>query len=467
VNAGGTPDGELGQRAAALATLARSELGRLSSAAHERGLAAVRARLVLRRRWAWSFGLAGLAAAATAAVLLLPRAVQQPSPAAPVAAEPEGPPLAFHVEGAALATDGAIQAAPGKKPALRFGDGTVIAFEPGTKGRLASVDGRGAHVAITDGSALVDVIPRPRARWTVDAGPFTIHVHGTVFTAAWNAADGRLDVRLDRGSISVDGPLSTGAISMHTGQRLTVAMRQSRVLLRPIADDEAPATAPAVAAIAAPTQAPARARTSGRPSAKPIAMALRQPAPAQPPALAPAPPAPPPAVAPIPAPRASDRPARPARSWTSALAAGDFATIVEEAEHDLRHVLDSASSEDLAAVADAARYQRRDDLARRALEAQRDRFRGSSRAADAAFFLGRLDENGGGGMVRALRWYDRYLAESPNGSYAAEALGRRMVALRELYGTTAARPVAEIYVRRFPRGSYAGAAQVLLGNSTP
>jgi len=469
VNGSGNPNGELGPRAAALAALARSELGRLSGPAHERGLAAVRARLVLRRRWAWSFGLAGLAAAATAALLLVPRAARQSPPPVPVAAtEPEGPPLALHVEGAALAPDGAIQAAPGRKPALRFGDGTVIAFEPGSKGRLASVDGRGAHVAIADGSALVDVVPRPRARWTVDAGPFTIHVHGTVFTAAWNAAEGRLDVRLDRGSISVDGPLSTGAISMHTGQRLTVAMRQSRVLLRPIADDEAPATAAApvsrTASALAPARAPARAQLATR---APV-LASRSPAPPV------APTAPPPALAPTPAPRPADRPVdrsverplRAARSWTAALAAGDFATIVEEAEHDLRRVLESASSEDLAAVADAARYQRRDDLARRALEAQRERFRGSPRATDAAFFLGRLDENGGAGLVRALRWYDRYLSESPNGSYAAEALGRRMVALRELYGTAAARPVAEVYVRRFPRGSYAGAAQVLLGSST-
>jgi hypothetical protein len=430
VNPAAAPDGELGPRAAALTALARGSLGGPSAGAHERGFAAVRARLDRRRqRWAWSFGALWLAGAATAAVLLFPRGVQHTG--AP-SAEPEGPPLALRVEGGALAADGAIQAAPGTKPALRFADGTKIAFEPGSKGRLASVDGRGAHVAIADGSALVDVVPRPRARWTVDAGPFTIHVHGTVFMAAWNAAEGRLDVRLDRGSISVDGPLATGTIAMHTGQRLTVATRDSRVLLRPIADDEP----------AAPVRvAPARV-------------------PAQPPGLAPPPPA---AVTS----RAVERPARAARSWSVALASGDFATIVAEAERDLRHVLGSASSEDLAAVADAARYQRRDDLARHALEAQRQRFQGSSRAADAAFFMGRLDESGGGGLVRALHWYDRYLEEAPNGSYAAEALGRRMIALRELYGVAAARPVAEVYVRRFPRGSYAGAAHVLLGDSTP
>jgi hypothetical protein len=417
----GAPDGELGPRAAALAALARRELGHLPAAAHARGLDAVRARVALRRRrWTWSLALGGLATTAAIA-LLAPRLLHR-------AGEHDGPPLALQVEGAALGSDGAIQATADRAPALRFGDGTVIAFHLGTKGRLASLDGRGAHVTIADGTAAVSVVPRPRARWQVDAGPFAIHVHGTVFTASWNAKEDQLDVQLQRGSISVEGPLATGPISMRTGQRLTVSLRESRVLLRPLDEDDAPVTA------TEPAEAP------------------------------------PPAVAPAPPPRAPEHAAHAARevraprlSWPAALAAGDFAAIVEDATRDLPRVLRTAGSDDLAALADAARYQRRDDLARRALEAQRQRFHGSPRAADAAFFLGRLDENGGAGLIRALHWYDRYLEEAPGGAYAAEALGRRMIALRELYGATAARPVAESYVRRFPRGSYAGAAQALLG----
>ena len=100
---------------------------------------------------------------------------------------------------------------------------------------------------------------------------------------------------------------------------------------------------------------------------------------------------------------------------------------------------------------------------RRALLAQRRRFPGSPRAADAAFFLGRLDENGGRGHGPALAWYERYLDEAPRGSYVAEALGRKMIAVEELHGAGAARNVAEQYILRFPHGSYAGAAHALLG----
>ena len=84
----------------------------------------------------------------------------------------------------------------------------------------------------------MNVVPKPRARWRVDAGPFVINVHGTVFSAAWNEATGRLDVKLERGSVSVEGPVTGGPIAMRAGQRLTVAMHQSRVLLRAIDDHE-------------------------------------------------------------------------------------------------------------------------------------------------------------------------------------------------------------------------------------
>ena len=423
-------DLELRPPAAALAAVARRSLGQMSPAERARGLGIVRARLTGRRqRTRWALALGGLGVAA-AALVLVPRIARR--------ADNLLPALSYRIEGGVLGADGAIDGAAAEAtPALRFGDGTVITLERGTKGRLAAVDRHGAHLAIADGAARVDVVPKPHARWQIDAGPFAIHVHGTVFRAAWDEATGKLDVRLERGLVSVEGPVTGGSISLHTGQRLTIALRQGRVLVRAlddrdeIRDDDAPAAetpAPSAAAPLAPPPA-AAARAPGRPALAPAAAAHL------------------------------------GRTWTAALAEGDFAFIVEDAERDLPRALRSRSSEDLAALADAARYRRRDDMARRALEAQRRRFPRSTRAADAAFFLGRLDENDGAGLIHALKWYDRSLAEAPAGAYAAEALGRKMVALRELYGTAAARTVADDYVRRFPRGSYAGAAQALRGQT--
>ena len=134
-----------------------------------------------------------------------------------------------------------------------------------------------------------------------------------------------------------------------------------------------------------------------------------------------------------------------------------------EAEHGggVKATLEKAPIEDLFALADAARYRRRMDLARQTLLAARRRFPGSARSLDAAFLLGRVEEESDNGLEKAVRWYNAYLARAPRGTYASEALGRKMILSNKIGGTARAQPVAQEYLRRFPRGSYAGSARAL------
>ena len=53
------------------------------------------------------------------------------------------------------------------------------------------------------------VIHRPKARWSVEAGPFVVQVTGTTFDVRWSNTDGVLRVRLINGVVSVHGPLVT------------------------------------------------------------------------------------------------------------------------------------------------------------------------------------------------------------------------------------------------------------------
>jgi len=129
----------------------------------------------------------------------------------------------------------------------------------------------------------------------------------------------------------------------------------------------------------------------------------------------------------------------------------------------VKATLESASSDDLLALADAARYRRRTDLARDALLAERRRFPGSPHALDAAFLLGRVEEASDQGLARAIQWYDEYLMRAPTGTYASEALGRKMTLTGKVGGTSRARPIAEEYLRRFPAGTYAGPARAIVG----
>ncbi len=111
-------------------------------------------------------------------------------------------------------------------------------------------------------------------------------------------------------------------------------------------------------------------------------------------------------------------------------------------------------------LADAARYSRHDDVARRALLAQRRRFPGSAAATDAAFLLGLLEEtelHASG----AIDWYGRYLQEAPNGTYASDALGREMLLMNAASMDAQARAAASDYLNRFPGGPYSARARAL------
>ena len=94
--------------------------------------------------------------------------------------------------------------------------------------------------------------------------------------------------------------------------------------------------------------------------------------------------------------------------------------------------------------------------------AERARFPASNRAREAAFLMGRIEDDRPGCGARAIEWYDRYLEEAPAGAYASEALGRKMTATDRTRGGEAARDIARDYLRRFPEGTYAAASRALL-----
>ncbi len=248
-----------------------------------------------------------------------------------------------------------------------------------------------------------------------------------------------LDVHLRKGSVIVKGPLTGEGLTMVGGQHLTAEIKEARVVINEEHSDSASlATDPAPDPVA-PSASPSAEEQSGR-SAETQDNASANPSHA-----------------------AGSRVVRGGEEttlgWSALVGQGEFAAVLDDAERrGLANVLAKASIDDLTALADAARYSRRPDVARRALSAERSRFPRSRQARDAAFFLGGLAE----GDSAALEWYDHYLTDSPNGTYASQALGRKMMAVRHLQGEAAARVIAGEYMDRFPGGPYASSAQKLL-----
>jgi TolA-binding protein len=338
-----------------------------------------------------------------------------------------GADLSYRLDGQAPPTVGNVLVSERAESLLAFSDGSKVRIAARSRGRVIDVNGHGARFALEEGKVSVDIVHRPRAKWSFEAGPFVVSVHGTSFTVAWNPADAVFELCLQSGAVSVASPLAATEIGLRAGQTLRVSLRD-------------------LTSTVATTVNGDRDTVSSHPAGNPTA-------------------GPPPVLETPPATRTS--PAQSAgwsyRAWTSALAENKAADVVADAERrGLATALERADSEDLWALANAARYAGRFTLARQALTAQRRRFPSSDRAREAAFLLGRLHDADPEGPDNALGWYDRYLAEAPDGEHASDALGRKLTLLQRSNRTAEALAVARDYLRTFPRGTYANAARAFV-----
>ncbi len=364
------------------------------------------------RRPRWRMAAALAAATVLAVVLVL--VLRQPTS------------LEYTLEGP-VQVEGEYVRAADEPARLRFSDGSSMQLDARTACRVRQLDERGAQLQLEHGRLMLQVVPRAEGRWQVEAGPFTVVVTGTRFSVGWEPASQQLMVTVTRGSVQVRGGAAGDGVALRAGQQLQVdgarnelhvgVQKRASATASPSSQASAP-SAPVVSAQAAP---------STHPSGDRVAV---------------------PAIA-----------AKP--SWSQRVADADYAAVMAEADaRGIDNVLSSVGLADLVALSDAARYSGRSGVARRALMAMRERFAGSEPARTAAFLLGRMAE--GGSPTAALRWYDTYLAESPGGGFAAEALGRKMVALQRSGSAPAAEAAARRYLANYPSGPYASAAKTIL-----
>jgi hypothetical protein len=313
----------------------------------------------------------------------------------------------------------------GASTAMHFSDGSEVKVAPGGKLRVGELRRNGARVSLQDGAATLRVVHRDDTHWAVDAGPFVVEVTGTSFDVRWSTRDEAFDLTLHDGSVVVRGPLTGDGVRLSPGQHLRVRVSAGELRVE-----------------AATLEGAAELRPmEARPSVMPNDALPREATGER--------------VAPV-------RPesARPERlSWSKRVGAGDYAAVLAEAQAGgLASALAQRPLADLAALSDAARYLQQSDVERRTLLAERERFAGSSDAKAAAFLLGRMSQDGGDAKT-AVAWFTRYLDEAPDGSFAAEALGREIIAVRQVSGLDKAKPLAREYLSRFPHGPHAALAR--------
>lgn len=417
-----------------LTALAHGALGQMTPEQCLRGEVAIEARLARAggRRRGWV--VPAVAALGVAAGIALTATVVMKH-----SAGLSGAPLSYVIENGSQAQDGSLDVPSGPPRVVRFSDGTEVRVDTGTQARVRFVTKHGAALAMSRGALHASVIHSASSEWRFDAGPFVVRVTGTAFGLAWDPEQDRFDLRLEHGSVTVSSPVANDPIPVRAGQWLTIRPRSNEVYIR----DLTVATASAAQ----------QGQTQGDETHEPTLGAEPVPSVAE---VSPA-------VSgttdpqPKPAPDAG-------HAWARDLAHGRVDQIVDDAlRRGLDGCLAEANSSELSALADAARYTRRNDIARKALLAERRRFAGSRRAVDAGLLLGRLAQ-AEHADAPALTWFDTYLAEAPGGMYASEALGRKMAVVRHSIGAAAARAVAEQYLSKYPEGTYSSAARAILKN---
>jgi TolA-binding protein len=151
-------------------------------------------------------------------------------------------------------------------------------------------------------------------------------------------------------------------------------------------------------------------------------------------------------------------------SWQTLARAGKFEKALGTVDvRGFGAECERASSEELALLADVARFGRRPQQAIMALSSLRRRFPSSSLASVAAFNIARVHFDQRGAYDDAARWFRVYLKEQPGGPLAREAQGRLMEAQYRGGDRASASRTADAYLAANPNGPHARLARTLLG----
>jgi len=329
-----------------------------------------------------------------------------------------------------------VEAPVGQPVSVQFSEGSSIVVGAAGRVRVLAVEPVGAQVLVESGIADVAITHRLRRKtdWRFEAGPFHVVVSGTRFRVGWSPKDQTFALDLREGTVVVTGPCLAGPRAVGAGESLRLSC------------------APAPVA-AASTPAPV----------VPVHPAASAPVAAAAPRLAPPPTEEPPALRPV-APRPPAPPAHAAlHDWRELVLAGQYAEGLRAAERaGFDHACQTASQNELLALADAARLSGRPARAIAALGTLRKRFPSSDAAATAAFALGRISFDQGHAYDTAVRWFSTYVSERPTGPLIGDAVGRLMEARQRAGDRAGARADAQSYVRRFPEGPYAAVARAIL-----
>jgi TolA-binding protein len=313
---------------------------------------------------------------------------------------------------------------------IDFSDGSRITLEPGSRVRIAELRPNGATLAVETGGLDVSVKHHGQTDYRLSLGPFLVRVTGTRFNVSFSPEQDLLRVSMREGSVVVSGCALGDPRPLRAGDSLTASCRNPHFEISRGQIDRAPAGS-AVAVIESADSAPVAPNV---PSDDAV--------------------------------RSNPRPARAEGelSWQALARAGKYGKALGSVDVlGFAAECERASDEELALLADVARFGRRPQQAILALSTLRRRYSSSSLASVAAFNMARVHFDQRGAYDDAARWFRVYLKEQPSGPLAREAQGRLMEALYRGGDRAGAVRAADSYLTANPSGPHARLARTLLG----
>jgi transmembrane sensor len=364
-------------------------------------------------------------------------------------------PLQFWVgEHLAVGSEGTWMepAATGSLP-IRFEGGTTFNLREKTAVRIASSNEEKVEIELKGGEILADVKGNGKTRWIISAGPYQVHVIGTVFTTLWDEALSLLEVSVQKGAVVVHGKgIGEQGVSVAAGDHLKidnaivlVSIESAKVAARGTAGFSTTGQTDSLGSEADPKQRDVEPGVDAE-HEKISSKARSHDSPRQKVSV-----------------QRRDEDEKSAPTWKDFYKTKDFDKAISTAEKlGLYELMTSLDHEDLWQLANAARYARKGKISTDILLAIRKRFGGYRRAEAATFLLGRVALELENDPAGARQWFETYLKESPNGSLSEEALGRLVDACGQAGRQEEARQKATLYLTRYPDGLFAELARSVL-----
>lgn len=378
----------------------------------------------------WRWGLGTLAAAACAVTLMF--------------AWPGEQTLSYEVDGVDYAANHMIRADHGSR-SLSFSDGSAVELAPGSRAKVSELRDNGATVSLMSGDVSLAIHHESDTSWQVEAGPWTVHVTGTQFTVTWKPQIEYFRVAVSEGSVRVEGPegelakLRAGESLVRERGKATIEPETLDVAHAPeFVHADASETSESGAEAEAPRELSPVIDEAAEPNTHAGSSAHQASSPTKLPAAKP--------------------------SWLGHFNDGEYELawqVLDNEPGGIHGVAKHASAGTLLDLADIARFTKHADDAELLLEQLRADHPGRSEAADAAFALGRLAMDRGA-HSKAATYFEHYVGEAPNGTFASDALRRLIDCYIALGRDDEARSAAERYLDEYPQGPHATKAQSIL-----